>query len=95
MVVDAASIVHHTLEFVTPVRGVRIYPWEWSYWICLRAELYGIYFSSDFCAHPGPTEVLSKPCVGDRDCGLNAECKLPQASRIQKQGILSFIWIAK
>lgn len=84
---DASSVITHTLMFTALVRGVRIYPWHWVNWICLRAELYGYYLSSEMCASSGPAEVTSKPCVGDRNCGQNAECTSPRASRIQKQGI--------
>lgn len=83
---DASRIVNHTLEFASPVRGVRIYPWEWEFWICLRTELYGIYLSNELCANLGQAEGMSRSCVGDRDCGLNAECKLPHASKMQKKG---------
>lgn len=83
---DASSVITHTLMFTALVRGIRIYPWNWENWICLRAELYGYYLSSEMCASSGPSEVTSKPCVGDRNCGQNAECTSPQASRIQKQG---------
>lgn len=72
--------------FAAMVRGIRIYPWDWRNWICLRLELYGFYLSSEMCTSSGRAEITSKPCVGDQNCGQNAKCKLPRASRIQKQG---------
>ena len=73
--------------FAAPARGIRIYPMEWENWICLRVELYGFYLSSEMCASSGPAPATNYPCVGDRNCGQNAECvKVPQVSRIQKQG---------
>ena len=82
---DASSIVDHTLMFSALVRGIRVYPWAWRNWICLRLELYGFYMSSELCASAWPIETI-KPCVGDRDCGQNAECRRLQASAIRKQG---------
>ena len=60
--------------FAAPVRGIRIYPTEWENWICLRAELYGFYLGSEMCASSDPVDATSSSCVGDRNCGQNAEC---------------------
>ena len=66
--------------FAAPVRGIRIYPMEWQNWVCLRAELYGFYLGSEMCASSGPVDASSS-CVGDRNCGQNAEC-----TTVPKQG---------
>ena len=75
--------------FAAPARGIRIYPWHWKNWICLRLELYGFYLSSEMCTSSGPSPALSKQCVGDRNCGQNAGCVREQPARIQKQGNLN------
>ena len=67
--------------FAAPVRGIRIYPMAWENWICLRAELYGFYLGSEMCASSGPVDPTSSSCVGDRNCGQNAEC-----TTVPKQG---------
>ena len=67
--------------FAAPARGIRIYPMAWENWICLRAELYGFYLSSEMCAYTGPLDATSTSCVGDRNCGQNAEC-----TTVPKQG---------
>ena len=61
--------------FAAPVRGIRIYPWDWYNWICLRIELYGFYVGSGLCSSAGQTPQTSQLCTGDRDCGKNAECR--------------------
>ena len=76
----------HTLMFAALVRGLRIYPYGYENWICLRAELYGYYLSKEMCASSGPSVITSKPCIGDRNCGQNAKCTLHGTSGIKKQG---------
>lgn len=83
---DASSVITHTLMFAALVRGVRIFPYGYENWICLRAELYGYYLSNKMCASSGPAMMTSKPCTGDRNCGQNAECASPGTSGIKKQG---------
>ena len=84
--VDSSSVITHTLMFAALVRGVRIVPYGYENWICLRAELYGYYLSNKMCASSGPAGMTSKPCIGDRNCGQNAECASPGASGIKKPG---------
>lgn len=86
MIADASSVVHQILEFATPARGIRIYPWKYLNWICLRVELYGFYFSGGMCASSGPVPPTKKTCVGDRNCGQNAACMKEPKNRIPKQG---------
>lgn len=86
MIADASSVVHQILEFATPARGIRIYPWKYLNWICLRVELYGFYFSGGMCASSGPVPPTKKTCVGDRNCGQNAACMKEPKDRIPKQG---------
>ena len=78
---DGSTIQNHTLMFAAPARGIRIYPMDWQNWICLRAELYGFYLGSEMCASSGPVHPTSSSCVGDRNCGQNAEC-----ATVSKQG---------
>ncbi|KXJ23721.1 uncharacterized protein LOC110249945 [Exaiptasia diaphana] len=72
---DSFGIVTTELPYAVPVRAVRIYPQEYYSWVCLRAELYGMYLSSASCASAGPELPTTKPCMGDRDCGKNADCQ--------------------
>lgn len=81
---DASSVIIHTLEFAAPARGIRIYPWKWKNWICLRMELYGFYLSSEMCASSGNFPKTSKTCVGDKNCGQNAGC-VKETRRLRKQ----------
>jgi len=90
---DASSVTTHILIFAALVRGVRIFPYGYEFWICLRAELYGYYLSNKMCASSGPAEKTSESCIGDRNCGHNAECALPGTSRIKKQGTVTRIGI--
>lgn len=87
-ILDASSIVHHDFEFAAPARGVRIYPWDWYNWICLRMELYGFYLSREICASSGTLPQTNKLCVGDRNCGQNAGC-VKETQRQMKQGTVS------
>ena len=85
-ILDSSSVITHTLMFAALVRGVRIVPYGYENWICLRAELYGYYLSNKMCASSDPAVETSKQCVGDRNCGQNANCASPGTLGIRKTG---------
>ncbi|XP_065057342.1 uncharacterized protein LOC135685354 [Rhopilema esculentum] len=66
--------VESSLEYAVPARAIRFYPFNHRLLTCVRVEIYGSYLTRAMCANTGVKPMTMKRCVGDRNCGENAEC---------------------